>query len=82
MQPHPKLQVLLDMPADPDATPVEEMAPDVARADFNAALGSVDGEKPEIHAVRDIEVPEGATVPPFYLVKVKASKKAKPAKEG
>jgi hypothetical protein len=32
--------------------------------------------------VRDIEVPEGATVPPFYLVKVKASKKAKPAKEG
>jgi acetyl esterase len=68
MQPHPKLQVLLDMPADPDATPVEEMAPDVARADFNAALGSVDGEKPEIHAVRDIEVPgpDGAITVRLY----------------
>lgn len=57
MQPHPKLRELLDMPADPDATPVEEMAPEDARADFDSALGSVDGEKPTIHAVRDIEVP-------------------------
>ena len=64
MQPHPKLQELLAMPADPDVTPVEEMAPDEARADFDSALGSVDGEKPDIHAVRDIEVPgPGGAIP-------------------
>jgi acetyl esterase len=68
MQPHPKLKELLDAPADPDATPVEEMAPDAARAEFDAALGSVDGEKPPIHAVRDIEVPGpgGAIVVRLY----------------
>lgn len=68
MQPHPKLQELLAMPADPDATPVEEMTPDEARADFDSALGSVDGEKPDIHAVRDLAVPgpDGAITVRLY----------------
>ena len=57
MEPHPKLRALLDAPADPNETPVEDMTPDDARAEFDSALGSVDGEKPVIHGVRDIEVP-------------------------
>jgi acetyl esterase len=53
---HPKIQAVLDLPADPNEIPVEEMDPVDAREGFEKDLISVDGDKPDIHAVRDVTV--------------------------
>lgn len=59
----PKLAELLKLPPDPNAPPIEEMAPEEIRRQFLEEVASVDKPGPEMLEIRDHEVAvDGATI--------------------
>jgi acetyl esterase len=53
---HPKIQAILDLPADPNEVPVEDMDPVQAREAFEKDLIAADAAKPAVRDIRDAEV--------------------------